>query len=196
MRRVGTLLLSATLLAGCGKNTQSTASSIDAPPPNDLAKKNADAMRGLREMMLTTPAAKFGIQKTDDFPRTYGVLMDWPISHGNIATVVGLCDGNASLYTTSTFGIIGGVGHEGVRQAAAQFVKTADGFYADSVPASEYSYPAANRVKFYLVTFEGVRVIDADLNSITSGRDKFSRLFNDGQKLLTELRLTTEKKTQ
>lgn len=188
--------MTATLMTGCGKQTSQSKAPAEQPPISETAKKNADAMRGLREMMLTTPATKFGIQKTDDFPRTYGVLMDWPISNGNIATVVGLCDGNASLYTTSTFGVIGGVGHESVRRAAANFVRMADKFYSDSTPTSEYPFPAENRVKFYLVTFDGVRVIDADLKSVSSGKDKFSELFGEGQKLLTELRLTTEKKAE
>jgi hypothetical protein len=196
MRHIGTLLLTATLMIGCGQQTSQPKVPAEQPPPSETAKKNADAMRGLREMMLTTPATKFGIQKTDDFPRTYGGLMDWPISNGNIATVVGFCDGNASLYTTSTFGIIGGAGHESVRRAAASFVRMADKFYPDSTPTSEYSFPAENRVKFYLVTFDGVRVIDADLKSVSSGNDKFSELFGEGQKLLTKLRLTTEKKAE
>lgn len=193
MRCLGTFLVGATLVAGCGKSTKPVTSSGGTPPPR-AAAKNAEAMRGLREMMLTTPAAKLGIQKTDDFPRTYGVLMDWPIGSGRIASVVGLCDGNASLYTTGSFGVIGGIGHETVRRAAMQFVKTADKFYSNSIPTSEYPYPNAGQVKFYLVTHNGVRVIDSDLNSIASGGDKLSELFKDGQRLITELRLVTEKK--
>jgi hypothetical protein len=196
MRHIGTLLLGATLVTGCGKQTPPPANSTTQSSTNDVPKKNADAGRDLRQMALTAPAAKIGIQRTDDFPRTYGALIDWPIGDGNIATIVGLSDGSASLYTSSTFGIIGGVSHESVRKAAVKFVKTADGFYNDSVPTSDFSYPAKNRIKFYLITFDGVRVIEADYDSIYSGKDKFSELFGDGQNLLTELRLITERKSQ
>jgi hypothetical protein len=144
-------------------------------------------------MMLTTAPKEFGIEPTDDFPRVYGAVMDWPVSKA-VATVVGLCDGNASLYTTSTFGVIGGVGHESVRMAAKQFVTTAEKLFQDSVPTSDFSYPNPGRLKFYLLTFEGVRVIETDLDSMSSGKSKFSELGNDAQRLLTELRLTTEKK--
>ena len=195
MRHFGTILVGAALLTGCEKSTP-PAKSSSAPPQSDTAKKNAEAMRGLREMMLTTPAEKLGIQRTNDFPRTCGALMDWPLGDGNIVSVVGLCDGNASLYTTSTFGIIGGVGHESVRRAAANFVRVADKFYADSVPTTDHSYPAGNRAKFFLVTFDGVRFIDADFDLVANGKSKFSELFNEGQKLLTELRLTVEKKAK
>jgi hypothetical protein len=153
-------------------------------------------MRGLREMMLTTPAEKFGIQRSDDYPRTYGALMDWPLGDGNIVSVVGLCDGNASLYTTSTFGVIGGVGHDPVRKAAANFVRAADKFYADSVLASDHAFPIGDRVKFFLVTFDGLRVIEENFDLVANGKRKFSELFNEGQKLVTELRLVAETKAQ
>ena len=64
--------------------------------------------------MLTTPPARTGGKPTEAFPRVYGILMDWPIS-GQTATVFSTSSGAASLYTTSTFGIIGGEGHESVR---------------------------------------------------------------------------------
>ena len=196
MRHLGTFLLGAALLTGCEKKSPPSKSPVAAQPPSDVEKKNSDAMRGLREMMLTSPATKLGIQRSDDFPRTYGVLMDWPIGNERISTVVGLCDGNASLYTTSTFGVIGGIGHESVRKAAVSFVKAADKFYAESTPTSDYPYPKSDRLKFYLVTFDGVRVIDADLNLVSSGKDKFSELFNQGQQLIGQLRTIVQNKPQ
>jgi hypothetical protein len=193
MRHFGTILIGTALLTGCGKGAP-LAKHSSPPQQSDAAKKGAEAMRGLREMMLTTPAEKFGIQRSDDFPRTYGALMDWPLGDGNIVSVVGLCDGNASLYTTSTFGVIGGVGHDPVRKAAANFVRTADKFYADSVLASDRAFPSGDRVKFFLVTFDGLRVIEENFDLVANGKSKFSELFNEGQKLVTELRLVAEKK--
>jgi hypothetical protein len=146
--------------------------------------------------MLSSSSTKLGIQPSDDFPDVYGVLMDWPIGNNRIATIVGLCDGNASLYSNTTFGIIGGYGHETVRLAASQFVKIANKFFKYSKPASEYPYPAGDRINFYLVTFNGVHVIDADLSMVCKGGDKLSELYGYGQKLLTELRLTMQKKQQ
>jgi hypothetical protein len=168
-------------LFGCSK----------AQPP--AAKKNsADAGRDLRMMMLTTSPEKTGEKPTNEFPRIYGVLMDWPIGE-QTATVFCTSTGAASLYTTSTFGIIGGEGHETVRTAAMSFVHAADRFFDASTPATEYPYPTADRVRFYFLTFGGVRVIDTDLAFITCGTSKYSELFGLGQAVLTELRLVTEK---
>lgn len=166
-------------------------SSSSAQSPED--KKNPDnAGRDLRKMALTTPPEKFGIKPTKEFPRVYGVLMDWPI--GDVtATVFSSSAGAASLYTTATFGIIGGEGHESVRKAAIKFVSAADRLFDLATPTTEYPYPAANHVRFYLLTFDGVRVVDTDLASIENGTSKYGEFFGLGQDVLTELRLVTEK---
>ena len=161
-------------------------------PPADSKKNPADAGRDLRMMMLTTPPEKTGVKPTKEFPRIYGILMDWPIGE-QTATVFSTSTGAASLYTTSAFGIIGGEGHETVRNAAMSFVRTADRFFDTSTPTTEYPYPTGDHVCFYFLTFGGVRVIEADLASINSRKSKYSELFGLGQAVLTELRLVTEK---
>jgi hypothetical protein len=143
-------------------------------------------------MMLSTSPEKTGEKPTKEFPRIYGILMDWPVGE-QTATVFSTSTGAASLYTTSTFGIIGGEGHETVWTAAMSFVRAADRFFDASTPVTEYPYPIAGRVRFYFLTFGGVRVIDTDLASITSRTSKYAELFGLGQAVLTELRLVTEK---
>ena len=155
-------------------------------------KNPADAGRALRQMMLTSPPAKSGVQPSSEFPRVYGILMDWPIGD-QIATVFSTSTGAASLYTTSTFGIIGGEGHESVRAAAIKFTRAADRHFEASTPTTDYPYPAANRVRFYLLTFDGVRVIDTDSISIENGSSKYVDLFGLGQSVLTELRQVRER---
>ena len=166
-------------------------SRTEARPP--APKKNpADAGRALRMMMLTTPPAKTGEKPTKDFPRIYGILMDWPIGE-QTATVFSTSTGAASLYTTSTFGVIGGEGHEAVRTAAMNFVRAADRFFDASTPTTEFPYPTADRVRFYFLTFDGVRVIDIDLASVSNRTSKYAELFGLGQGVLTQLRLITQK---
>ena len=168
-------------LTGCSK-----------PQPPAAKRNSADAGGDLRMMMLTTSPEKMGEKPTKDFPRIYAVLMDWPLGE-QTATVFSTSTGAASLYTTSTFGIIGGEGHEKVRTAAMNFVHAADRFLDASTPTTEYPYPTAGHVRFYFLTFEGVRVIETDLASITSGTNKYGELFGLGQAVLTELRRATEK---
>jgi hypothetical protein len=149
------------------------------------------AGQGLRRMMLTTAPSATGTTPTPEFPRVYGILMDMPIANNHTATVFSTSSGAASLYTTSSFGILGGEGHETVRLAAKNFVRAADEFFDAAIPTIEYPYPAAGRIRFYLLTFEGVRVVDTDLASLSNGTGQYYELFGLGQAVLTELRLVT-----
>lgn len=72
-------------------------------------KDPKDVERDFRQMFLRTSAEKVGIQPSKDYPRTWGVAMDWRIDDGHFATVVSLSDGSASVYTMGTFGAIGGI---------------------------------------------------------------------------------------
>src|SRR5262245_38835510 len=162
-----------------------------AQPP-EANKNPADAGRALRQMMLTTPPEKTGEKPSKEFPRIYGVLIDWPISE-QIATVFATSTGAASLYSTSMFGIIGGEGHETVRTAARNFVRAADHYFDSSSPTTDYPYPAADRVRFYFLTFTGVRVIETDFASIANGTSRYKELFGLGQDVLTQLRLVSGK---
>jgi len=154
-------------------------------------KDSADMGRELRRMMLTTSPQEFGAKPTKEFPRVYGILVDWPIDD-QIATVFSSSTGAASLYTTFTFGIIGGEGHETVRTAAKALVGASDRYLAEAKPTTDFPYPDADGVRFYLLTFDGVRVIDEDLVSITNNTSKYARLFELGQAVLTELRHATD----
>jgi hypothetical protein len=168
-----------------------THSNAQSPAPQQQDSTNAG--HDLRVMMLTTPPARTGEKPTKEFPRVYGILMDWPVGE-QTATVFSSSSGAASLYTTSTFGIIGGEGHESVRIAAIKFVRAADRLFSSAIPTTEYPYPDADHVRFYLLTFDGARVLDTDLASIVNRTSKYAEFFDLGQAVLTELRLVTEKR--
>jgi hypothetical protein len=157
-------------------------------------KKSADdAGRELRRMFLTIPVDAAGIQRSSEFPHVWAVAMDWPIGE-QIATLAALADGSASVYTTGTFGIIGGIGHENVRTAAKQLVKKAESYCDASTATSDLSYPALDHVRFYFRTFEGIRVIEVPLRSVTDERGRYSDLFDLAQLVITELRKASERK--
>jgi hypothetical protein len=145
----------------------------------------------LRAMALTTPVSKLGFSPNDDFPLAYGVLTDWDIG-GVTATVMAMRDGTASLYTTSTFGIIGGQGHENVRIAAGQYVKLAEQFIKYGKAVNDFMYPKSGQVYFYILTYDGVRLCVGNEDAIEKGSDPTFPLFAAAQDVLTNLRLVTE----
>jgi hypothetical protein len=170
-------------------------SALGLASPTKVAAEQtgADSMRELRLRALSTPAKEFGIAPTNEFPRTYAVLIDFPIDQIT-ATIVSLSDGSSSLYTTSTFGIIGGGFHEKVKTAATHLIAASDKFFEEAKPTKHFPYPAQGKVRFYLVSFTGVREIETDLSAIESNQSKYASLFWLGQEVLTQLRLATEKK--
>ena len=154
-------------------------------------KNPAEMMRELRLKMLTAAPSDFGQQPSPEFPRVCGVVMDWPIEVGTV-TLVSFSTGDASIYSTGTFGVLGGIGHESVRTAAKSCVKAAQSYYDDATPTKVYPYPANGRVRFYLVGFDGVRVIDADLEAVKRDGAKYSELFLSTQRVISELRMITQ----
>lgn len=147
---------------------------------------------GMRMMALRTSAVNLGFYPDDDFPSVYGVLTDWNI--GDVtASIVAMRDGTASLYTTSTFGIIGGHGHEEVRQAAARCVKLAESFAASGEIVTEFPYPKGNLVYLYILAYDGVRRCVGNESALEQGSDPTLPLFEAAQEVLTHLRLITEK---
>lgn len=155
-------------------------------------KRAEDMGRHLRQSFLTTTAAEAGVSANAKFPRVFGVAMDWPIGD-DFATVVSVSDGTASLYTTSTFGIIGGGEHASVRKAALRFVALANTHSERAKPTATYPYPTPGKVRFYFLTYDGVRTVETEFAPIHAGSSEFYTLFDAGQAVLTELRLIVEK---
>ena len=52
---------------------------------------------------------------------------------------------------------------------AKTFVKETDRYYDDSVSTRDFSYPSVDRVRFFLLTFDGVRAVEADLGAVRMG---------------------------
>lgn len=165
------------------------AAALAAEPPSPAAEppSTQDMGRTLREQFLDMTAADVGISPSARFPLVYGVSMDLPVDE-QTATVIALSDGTASLYTTASFGIIGGGAHAPVRKAARRFVAVAARYAGDAVPIPTHPYPAAGKVRFWFLTFDGLRSVETELDPIEEGSSPFLPLFAAGQDVLTELR--------
>ncbi len=154
-------------------------------------KNRANSGKALRLLVMTTPAKKLEFVPEQDYPKVYGVITDWRLGD-QTASILAMKDGSASLYTTSTFGIIGGQGHDAVRKAAQECVKTAGRYYGKSNPVSDYPYPKPGKVNFFLLTYDGVRLCVGEEDEINKGRDQTASLFAAAQNVLTALRLLTQ----
>jgi hypothetical protein len=71
-------------------------------------------------------------------------------------------------------------------------VSTSRLYYDDSTPTQDFSYPSLDHVRFFLVTFHGVRVIETDLAAVTERRGKYSTLFDLAQEVIGQLRMVSD----
>ena len=150
-------------------------------------KSPAEIMRELRTGWLSR-IPEPGSYSDDD--EVVAVVMDWPLEE-QIVTVLSSSGGDASLYTTSTFGIIGGIAHENVRKAAVEFVGCAQHFLSITRPTTTYPYPDSQTLRLYMVTASGVRTVSFPMSEIEQSDSPAQVLFAYGQQVVTELRLIT-----
>jgi hypothetical protein len=154
----------------------------------DQPKKTpADVMREIRLKVLMTPPSKMGRKPTEEYPHVDGIIMDCPTEDTTVSLMASSV-GDGSIYTTGNFGVVGGVQYENVRNEAKSFVKLGEKYYSDAIPAKDYPYPQKGHVRFYLMCYDGVRMIDADVNSVSNGSGKYSDLFAAAQRTINELR--------
>lgn len=103
-------LLTAFFVIVLGCSAPSRVSSQDKKPESqatpsanessDQAAKAAEAMKALREKLLTSSAEELGLSGKDAKAKVFGVLMEIAFPSG-ASTVVSLGDGTASLYTST-----------------------------------------------------------------------------------------------
>lgn len=158
---------------------------------NPSTKNPAEMMREMR-LKILNPASQMSLKLSKDYPRVATVLMDWPMGT-NVISVYGACTGDASIYTTATFGVMGGVGHEPVPQAAHDLVKIGEKHCDAAVSTKDFPYPKPGHIYFYLVCYDDVRKIEVDEDLLKNGTSKYSNLGAAAQKLIGELRQIVQK---
>ena len=115
-------------------------------------ENDSDAYYGLRQIVFQTSPNKISIKPSEEFPSVYGVLMEIGMSEAAVS-LVALADGTVSLYYETGGGVIGGGGHENVKNAGSNFIKTAEGLKENFAVARNFPLPDRGRIKFYLLTF-------------------------------------------
>jgi len=147
---------------------------------------------GLRKMAFEVTVAQLGLTdlKTDDI---YGVIMDWDLGEG-LMTLVTYKTGDASMYLSSGGGVIGGGQHDNVNKASKQFIKLADEYLDKAVKTDIAQIPDKNCVRFYFLTTNGYYYAQEQMINFENNTSQWLNYFEEANKVITELRMTTEKK--
>jgi hypothetical protein len=147
----------------------------------------------LRNMAFNVTPDQLQLSLPKDQTKVFGVIMDWDLGDG-IMTLISYDTGDASMYLSSGGGVIGGGQHENVRKATKEFISKAQSYVDKSSKNDKTSLPDKNCVKFYLLTNNGKFVAQETMNNIENSSSTWLDFFEQGNKVISELRLTTEKK--
>lgn len=182
-------------LTSCGNklkaNKNGTVMEQDVTKPK-LQQTNENAFEGLRNMAFSATPEQLQISLPKGKTVVYGVLMDWGID-GETATVVSYQTGDASMYLSSGGGVLGGRQHQNVNAAAKQFVDLGQTYLDKATKTETTNLPISNQVKFYLLTNKGIFIGQDNMKNFENNSSEWLKLFEEGNKVLTELRMTTEK---
>jgi hypothetical protein len=143
-----------------------------------------DTFDALRLKLFTPSEVKAAA--TNDFPKVYGLVMDWSVG-SQTSTTFAMCDGKSGLYAPRMV-LCDEVMQNRVKNRALSLVKTAGEYYDAAVPASDYPLPKPGNVRFYLLGFDGARVIESTESALSSGKDKCSALWGSVQALVVDMR--------
>ncbi len=117
--------------------------------------------------------------------------MDWNVGKG-ILTFASFSSGDASMYTSSGGGMIGGVGHDKVRVAAKGLVRKAQEYVAKAHRSDDIATPSEDGIKFFILTTQGRFVANEELENFDDGTSEWLELFVEANKLIAELRTVSE----
>ena len=180
-------------LTSC-KNKQ-TSKKADSQTDGDtlkVHKLSENRYQDLRNMALSVTPEQLQLSQPAEQTKVFGVIMDWDIG-GGIATFVSFETGDASMYLSSGGGVIGGSGHENVINAAKAFVMKAQTYLDKASKIDTTPLPDRNCVRFYFLTNKGKYSAQENLQNIENNTSIWLPLFEEGNKVITELRLTTDK---
>ncbi len=103
-----------------------------------------------------------------------------------IASLMSSTEGDASIYLSSGGVLIGGGQHDNVRKAAIAFSTEVLKHKSAMKPTTEFPYPGADNVRFYLRTRDGVYVIEVPESELASGKHELSASYAAAQKVIEE----------
>ncbi|MGB7923034.1 MAG: hypothetical protein WCF57_07295 [Pyrinomonadaceae bacterium] len=166
-----------------GKSSDATLVSTDTSPGGVYSH--------LRQQALSLRRADSGISDPPPDAPAWGALMESGYADATV-TLFALIDGTTSLYISSGGGVIGGQGHQSVREANADFIRTANQFYQHLKPCQSFPIPATGQTIFYVLTDSGILTGEGPDDDLGNGRHPLSPLFHAGHAVLTPLIQTSE----
>mgnify|MGYP001548669437 CR=1 FL=1 len=145
----------------------------------------------LRTELLNSKSAKYNL-KPSSKSEPWAVIMDLGFPDGGSFSIVGLSDGNGSIYLSSGGGVIGGISHNNVVIAAKNLVKYSEQYLPLTTKVDNYPLPKSNIVDFYIISDNGVHLAKGNVNNISSEKHELYGMFYLANNLMTQLRTVAQ----
>jgi hypothetical protein len=192
------LLVTACFALGCGWQARGQAQKADPPAATQPQARRktpepVEVYKGLRDLLLTFDPDKVGIEKPGPGEKAFAVLMEMGFDKG-LASITSVSNGDSSLYAGNGGGVIGNGGSEEAKRTARDFVNAAGKHLPRMAATKEFPYAEVGRVRFYVRTPDGVYTAEAGQDEMLNPKHPLHALFRAGNEVITQLRLTSEKK--
>ncbi len=152
-----------------------------------------EAFMRLRRRAFETTAVNLGLDPKGTEP--YGLVMEMGIQI-SVVTLVSFADGDASVYYKTGGGMVGGISHESVRSVAKAFVGLAPKALPKMIRTTEFPLPGPDRVRFYILTPQGVFTTETNRQNLTNPKSELGALFYSGQEVVAQMRQVQEQKQE
>lgn len=151
-----------------------------------------DVYAKLRSMALEVTPGQIKIPELGNDSSVYGMVMDWSMGQGTV-TFVFMATGDASLYTSTGGGMIGGGTHEKVSVATRSLVAHASAFLDQAKRTDETPLPGKDGACLYFLTRNGRYLARESMKRFEDRSSSLITLFDEANEVITELRLVQQK---
>jgi len=159
------------------------------PYVNYTPIKKQNPYLGLREQAISIKSEQLQLILSEDQEIAFGVIAELGIGNGS-ATIVSFMTGDASMYTSSGGGIIGGaVSHENVKSSAINLVNVAQRFFPKMPKSYNLNIPKDGYIKFYILTNKATYSFEGKESEITDPNSNWAELFNAANDVISQLRI-------
>jgi hypothetical protein len=150
------------------------------------------AYRNLRRKALNATPESLGLPGPLATDAPHAMLME--IGMSPIVTLASFANGDAGVYYQNGGGMIGGIAHESVRQAAKTFLAFGRGALPKLTRIANPPLPEPGNIRFNAVTAEGIFTAEVDREALADPGHDFSALFYAGQEVVTQMREAQQEK--
>jgi len=173
-------------LIGCNNKTKDKVEAIE-----DTSSQQKSPYNNMRNMSFDITPEQLQLSGLNE-NEIYGVIMDWDLGNGTMS-LISFSTGDASMYLSTGGGVIGGGQHPNVSSASKLFVKQAQKYLDKTIKMDSTPLPSANNIRFYFKTTKGIYSVEEKMSNIENQSSEWYTYFEEANKLIAELRKTTEK---